>query len=197
MSGPHALSAHLDEASVRLTSGCRRYGIAAALTTADRRQEIEDALRGLLLPRGRPYLHHYDEPPRRRATIAETLAEVPLAGAIILAENTSDRGQERARARLMTELLPRLQHLEHVENVVIESRQAGDAHDVRVRDQLRRSHRITAALRIDHLSKQAGDPLVWLSDFIMGAYLAAHHHDEPGPWKTLTETHLIDVVCRE
>ena len=160
--------AHLDEASVRLAAGHRLYGIAAPLTIGERSDEIATSLRALLIPGGRSFLHHYDEPWKRKVVIAEALATIPLDAAIIFTRSTTDRGQERARSRLLTELLPRLQHSEGVERVVIESRQAGDAHDVRVRDHLRRSRQISATLRIDHIGKHGGDPLVWMPDFIMG-----------------------------
>lgn len=154
---------------------------------------ISAALLRLLVP-GRSFLHHYDEPERRRIAIAEAVAEVPLDGAIILTETTSDREQERARAQLLAELLPRLEHAESVDRVVIESRQVGDKHDRRTRDRLRQSRRITGTFRVDHVGKQAGDPMVWLPDFLIGSYLAAQHHDQAEPWKLLTEAHVIDVV---
>ncbi len=91
----------------------------------------------------------------------------------------------------MTELLPRLQHTECVEHVVLESLQGGDKHDRRVRARLRQSRRITAALRMDHIGKRGGDPLVWLPDILIGSYLAAQHHDQPKPWKIRTEAHVI------
>lgn len=193
---PHsALSAHLDEASVRLPAGGRIYGVAATLTTVEHHSTIADTLLRLLLP-DRSFLHHYDEPERRRIAIAEALAEMPLDGAIILTETTSDREQERARAQLLTELLPRLQHAEHVDHVVIESRQVGDKHDRRTRDRLRQSRRITGALRVNHVGKQGGDPLVWLPDFVIGSYLAAQYHAQLEPWKILTDAHVVDVVHR-
>ncbi len=77
---------------------------------------------------------------------------------------------------------------------MIESRQAGDAHDVRVRDHLRRSRKISATLRVDHIRKHGGDPLVWIPDFIIGAYIAAEHHQQREPWNILTDAHVIDIV---
>ncbi len=189
------LVAYLDEASVRLPTGGRIYGLAVALTVLEHQAEIAETLQQMLLP-GRSVLHHYDEPERRRIAIAEAVAEMPLAGAIILTETTSDREQERARAHLLTELLPRLQHAEQVEQVIIESRQVGDKHDRRTRERLRQSRRITSALRVDHIGKRGGDPLVWLPDILIGSYLAAQHHDQPAPWKILNAGHVIDVVHR-
>ena len=179
---------------MRLAAGQRLYGIAAALTVGERSGEIAARLRALLIPGGRPFLHHYDEPWKRKVVIAETLATIPLDAAIILARSTTDRGQERARSRLLTELLPRLQHSEDVERVVIESRQAGDAHDVRVRDHLRRSRQISATLRVEHIGKHGGDPLVWIPDFIIGSYIAAEHHQQREPWNILNDAHIIDVA---
>lgn len=195
MSPAAALCAHLDEASIRLPGGGRIYGIAATLTTGEHHPTIAAALRQQLLP-GRTFLHHYDEPERRRIALAKALADIPLDGAIILTETTSDREQERARIQLLAELLPRLQHAESVEHVVIESRQAGDKHDRRARDRLRQSRRITGALRMEHVGKQGGDPLVWIPDLVIGSYLAAAHHGQDEPWKILTEAHVVDVAHR-
>jgi hypothetical protein len=184
-------TAHIDEASVRLQDGSRLYGIAAVLTSTIDHHAIATALR-LLLPYGRPFLHHYDETPRRRVEIASTVAELPLTGVIIITEVTSDREQERARAHLFADLLPRLQHTEHVEHVVIESRRTGNRHDRRTRDRLRQSRRITADLRLDWAEKP-DDPLVWLPDSVIGCYFSAGHHGDRAPWKILDTAHLIDI----
>jgi hypothetical protein len=188
---PSACTGHIDEASVRLPSGHRIYGVAAVLTTAADHPGITAALTALV-DAGRPYLHHYDETPRRRVAIAEAVAELPLDGSIILTEITSDRQQERARAHLMASLLPRLQHGEQVEHVVIESRSTGDKHDRRTRDRLRQSHKITAALRLDWAAKSS-TPLVWLPDVVIGSYFSALYHEETQPWKILKSAHIIDV----
>jgi len=183
--------AHIDETGTRLPDGSRLYGLAAVLTDGADHALVAATVRGLLLP-GQRWLHHYDETRDRRIKIAESLAPLPLIGTIFMTTPTDRTRQEQARARLLVELLPHLQHTEHATRVVMESRQAGDRHDRRVRDRLRRSHRIDAAMPVDHRVKDA-DPCLWVADFIAGAYIAAHHHDDLEPWEILCAAHVIEV----
>ena len=183
--------AHIDETGTQLSDGRRLYALAAVLTDAADHAHVSAAMTGLLLPRQR-WLHHYDETHDRRLKIAEAVAPLPLIGTIFMITPTERSRQEQARAKLLVELLPHLQHTEQATRVVVESRQAGDRHDRRVRDRLRRSHRIDAAMPVDHKVKDA-DPILWVADFIAGAYIAAHHHDEHEPWEILCAAHVIEV----
>lgn len=183
--------AHIDETGTKLSEGRRLYALAAVLTNAADHPVVSTTMTGLLLPRQR-WLHHYDDTHDRRVKIAEALAPLPLIGTIFMITPTDQGSQERARAKLLVELLPHLQHTERATQVVMESRQAGDRHDRRVRDRLRRSHRIDAAMPVDHKVKDA-DPILWVADFIAGAYSAAHHHDEHEPWDILCTAHVIEV----
>jgi hypothetical protein len=90
-------------------------------------------------------------------------------------------------------LLPRLEHTERVVRVVIESRAGSDKWDRRTRDRLRSSHRISMALRGDHVRKHA-DARLWLADFLAGAYMGAALRDEAEPWAILDTAHAIEVV---
>ncbi|MBM7770349.1 hypothetical protein JOD54_000553 [Actinokineospora baliensis] len=183
--------AYVDETSAKTGAGTRLYGLAAVLTQAQHHPVIEAELTNALPP-GRGYLHHYDEPPDRRAAIAKIIANLPLDGAILLAEVSSSQQQERARTRLLAHLLPRLQHQEGVERVYLESRSGADRHDRRTRERLRSSRRISTDFRVDHVGKSA-TPLVWLPDFVAGAYIAAMFHGEAEPWDILTTSHVVDV----
>lgn len=121
-SGPSGtLTAYVDEAGSRLADGQWTYALGAVLLSSDQHGASVAQLRSLLLP-ARPFLRHYDETPARRATIAGVLAQLPLHGAIVVTTVTDNTFQERARARLLTYLLPRLEHMEHVGRVVLESR---------------------------------------------------------------------------
>lgn len=137
-------------------------------------------------------LHYRTERLERRVAVAEALARIPLHGAILLTTSSSNTGQEQARTRLLCNLLPRLEHVEGVHQVVLESRAGGDRHDRRTRDRLRRSHQVTAKLRIDHAGKAL--PLLWPADWIASAYVAAHHHDEREPWDIMNSAHLIEIT---
>ncbi len=75
--------------------------MGAVLLSADQHGASVAQLRSLLLP-ARPFLHHYDETPARRTTIAGVLTQLPLHGAIVVTTVTATTRQERARARLLT-----------------------------------------------------------------------------------------------
>ncbi|MCS7482366.1 hypothetical protein ACFFQW_20185 [Umezawaea endophytica] len=184
--------AHVDETSVHLGNNISMYGIAAVLTCTDTHPIIADALTSTLLPT-RTYLHHYDETSDRRLMIAKIISELPLDGALIVMETTTAQRQERARTRLLSQLLPRLQHEQHVRHVVLESRSGSDRHDRRTLDRLRRSRVVSAELRMDHV-KKGESALVWLPDFVAGAYFAARYHDQPEPWELITTAHAVDVL---
>jgi hypothetical protein len=185
----HAV-AHVDEAGARLSSGRRLYVVAAVLTSDGSHPDVVAALTAMQeaeLP-----LHYRTERFERRVAVAKTLAGIPLHGAILLTTVSGNTGQEQARARLLCNLLPQLEHVEGVHQVVLESRGGGDRHDRRTRDRLRRSHRITAELRIDHAGKAL--PLLWPADWVASAYVAAHVHDEREPWEIINGAHLIEIV---
>jgi hypothetical protein len=183
--------AHLDETSVHLGNHVSMYAIAAVLTCTEAHPVIIDALESALLPT-RGYLHHYDETDDRRLLIAKIIADLPLDGALIVMETTTAKQQERARRRLLTRLLPRLQHEERVRQVVLESRSGSDKHDRRTLDRLRQSRAISAELRMDHVEKKAS-ALVWLPDFVAGAYVAAEYHGRPEPWESISAAHAVEI----
>ncbi|WP_052372008.1 hypothetical protein [Amycolatopsis taiwanensis] len=185
------ITAYIDEAGARLADGRRLYVLAAVLSSPAEQPKLVDALAALQLDPDEP-LHFRTERPGRRLLIAEAIANASLYGAILLTTSTSNTGQEAARRALLCELLPRLEHVEHAHRVVIESRSGGDRHDRRTCDRLRQSRQITAALRIDHGPKSL--PLLWPADWLASAYVAAHHHDDRGPWKIISDAHVVDVT---
>jgi hypothetical protein len=184
--------AHIDEGGGPLPSG-RMYGMAAALSTSADETALRAGLRATLLPT-QDHLHHREEGTKRRIEVATAIAELEFAGAVVVTRTTTNTQQEAARARLLTWLLPHLQHVEHVDQVVIESRHTNDKHDLRTGTRLRHSHRIFPEMRILHVRKR-GDERLWLADFLVGSYLAALIHNEPEPWQILTEAHVIDVMA--
>jgi hypothetical protein len=166
--------------------------LTSVLTSSVDHAEIAAQLNALLLP-SRAFLHHYDETAERRVKIANTIAALPIHGAIVVTTVDAHTGQERARAKLMRWLLPHLQYVEHVDEVVMETRSGGDRHDRRTVDRLRRSRRITNQIRINH-GRKTDEPLTWIADFVMGAYVAWGHHSEPGPWNVINTAHTIMVT---
>jgi hypothetical protein len=141
-------------------------------------------------------LHYYEETPARRVAIAKAIAALPLTGAIVvtrMSASTAGHLQERARVRLLSELLPRLEHTERVSRVVIESRAGADKYDRRTRDRLRRSKHLAGGLYVDHLTKRA-DRRLWLADFVAGAYIGAELYAEAEPWEVIGAAHMIEVI---
>jgi hypothetical protein len=186
-------AAHIDESGAYLSSDPDRrlYVICAVLTTSTVSSPIQETLRGLLLP-PKPYLRHYDETLDRRLKIVECLSGLPLDGAIVTSTTCASAGQENARRRLLSALLPRLQHEEDIARVIVESRGGSDSLDRRTVGRLRQSRHLTKALRVDHVPK-TGDPLLWIPDFVAGCWIGAQYHSETGPWRILNEAHVIDV----
>jgi hypothetical protein len=185
--------AHVDEAGARLADGRQQYTLAAVLTSPADRPGIVKLLSDLQV--GEAPLHHHAERPERRVLIVEALTEAPLHGSILIATSCAASAQERARARLLSVLLPTLEHVENVQRVTIESRAGGDRHDRRTRDRLRRSHQITSALRVDHAGKS--EPMLWIADFIVSAYVAANHRDQRKAWEIISGAHCVDVTVVE
>jgi hypothetical protein len=189
------LIAHVDETTPVLPDGTLLYGLAAVLTAVSDESAITAELGGLLLPH-QAYLHYYDETPTRRVAIAKAIAALPLTGAIVVTKVTASAAgqlQERARVRLLSELLPRLEHTERVSRIVIESRAGADKYDRRTRDRLRRSQHLTGGLHVDHLTKRA-DCRLWLADFVVGAYIGAELYAEAEPWDVIGAAHMIEVI---
>jgi hypothetical protein len=186
-----ALLAHIDEGGAPLPDGNRMYGITAVISEGEEQASLCQALRDALLP-GQRYLHHRHEKPRRRLEIARAVAELPFSGALVVVRSTAANEQERARTCLLSWLLPHLRHVEHVREVVIESRHGSDIHDRRTARRLVRSRKITEDLRIRHVSK-LGDERLWLADFIMGAYGDATLHGRPEAWEIISKSHCIEV----
>jgi hypothetical protein len=182
--------AHVDEAGAKLPGDRRLYVLAAVLTSLCDHPSIKAQLTALRL--GDRFLHYYDELPERRLLIAKVISQLPLHGGIVLITSSGNTGQEHARCRLMTQLLPRLEHVEQASEVIIESRAGGDRHDRRTRDRLRRSRKISAGLRVDHAGKT--EPMLWLADFVASAYVGARYHGDMEPWDILNGSHTIDVI---
>lgn len=181
--GRWVLLAHVDETSAPLGNGARICALAAVLTQDADQVAITGELSRLLLPQ-RPFLHHYDETSERRAKLAERISSLPLTGALVVARTASDTSQEAARRKLLSWLLPHLEHVELVDQVVIESRGGSDRLDRRTRDRLRRSRRITTSLRVDHTRKH-DEPRLWLADFVAGSWASATYRSEGGTWSIL------------
>jgi hypothetical protein len=165
--------------------------MGAVLSTGDQEAVLKKALREALLP-GEDHLHWREEQPGRRLELARLLSGCELIGAIVVARITDNRKQESARRTILDQLLPLLQRQEATDQVVIESRHQGDAHDRRTVNRLRQTRTITSHMHIDYLRKRE-DERLWIADALVGAFVGARVHQEDGPWALLDAAHYIDV----
>ncbi len=183
--------AHIDEGSIPLLDGSMLCALAAVVTEVTTAEVTRRQLRRLLRP-GDTHLHHYDLPGKRRLEVAEALACIDISGAVVVTRVSGRKGQEAARRAAMSWLLPRLEHIEGVDLVIIESRHVSDKHDLRTRDRLRRSRALTGELLIEHRRKRE-DELLWIADFVVGSYLATRVRGEAAPWDALISAHVVEV----
>lgn len=166
--------------------------MGAVLSTGEQEAVLKKVLREALLP-GEDHLHWREEQPGRRLELARLISGCELIGAIVVARGvTANRKQESARRAIMTYLLPVLQHQEATDQVVIESRHQGDAHDKRTVNRLRQNRTITGRMHIDYLRKRE-DERLWIADALVGAFVGARIHQEEEPWAILGAAHCIEV----
>lgn len=184
--------AHLDESSAIQPDGQRLYVVAAALSTDEHETGLKARMHAALQP-GQTYLHWNDDRElQRRCELARLLAGCAFSGALLIARLTSDKQQEHARKKILSALLPQLQWAEATNQVVLESRHQGDAHDRKTIERLRRGQAITAGMRIDHVRKRE-DQRLWIADALVSCYVAARVHGEAEPWEIVNAGQLIEV----
>jgi hypothetical protein len=185
--------AHIDESGGRLPNGRRLYGMAAVTEETDH-PLLRKRMRALLLPH-QTHLHQHDESFERRMQIVREMADLPFTGAIVVTTDITAAEAEHARRLILGWLMPRLQHTERVDQVVVESRGGGDKHDRRTRDRLIKSRTISSEMRVKHLPK-LGDELLWLADFLVSTYTTAVVHGQTEQWDVLEAAHVIEVVTQ-
>lgn len=170
------------------------YILAAAIAPSDPAQleACRDRLRALVR-RARNRLHWNSEEEGDLIGISKTIGSMPLTSIVVTATHMDRRKQERARRKCLQQLLYRLS-ADRVEQVWLESRDAiGNQRDLAMVANLRSTHALDDALRVDHL-KPLEEPLLWLPDSVAGAVAAAH---DGRPWYRAPMAHMIDELILE
>ncbi|GAA5102670.1 hypothetical protein GCM10025762_02400 [Haloechinothrix salitolerans] len=181
-----------DESSRPNKQGLWLYAMAFPMVRADRAATVREDLH-TLRPVGTDFLHFYDLPQKTRLSVARDAGQLDWEAALVVVQLTHPRGQERSRRRILANALPKLGHVEHVTTVLLESRARSDKHDRRTIDRLRGSLSIADALTVEHVDKTA-EPLCWLADLIVGAFVANEAGGDPDPWHALDEARPLEVT---
>lgn len=181
-----------DESSGPYPDGRWLYAMAFPIVRVDRADEVRAGLRAAV--RGvSGVLHHYDLTSKRRLDVVRRVIELPWEAAMVACQVTSQRRQERARARILANVLPRLEVIEKVAGVVLESRARSDWHDIRTMTRLLGSRMISPNFRVGHVDKDA-DELAWLADLVVGTFVAAERRGITEPWSVLEAARPIEVT---
>lgn len=181
-----------DESAGPYPDGRWLYAMAFPIVRAENVDEVRRGLRSARVV-ARGAVHFYDLPQKRRLDVVRLVAELPWEAALVVCQLTVRTRQERARARILANALPRLQVLEGVTAVRLESRARGDRHDVRTRARLRGSRSLGDALQLEHVAKDR-DELLWLADLVVGAFGAHERRGFSEPWELFDEARPIEVT---
>lgn len=166
------------------------YIMAAPIAEAGDCAELTEAMRTLLLPEQKK-VHWRAESRRRRDTIVDVIAELPLEGVVVVRQGPKDDSDERRRRKVLERFLPTLDQLGCVE-LTLESRGTRlDGRDRVMLDALR-TRREVSGLRLDHATGPS-DPVLWIADAICGAIVADRTGDPR--WRIRLEQKLtLDVI---
>lgn len=181
-----------DESSGPYPDGGWLYAMAFPIVRVDRADEVRAGLRHAVAGLA-GVLHYYDLTAKRRLEVVRAVADLPWEAALVVCQMTSNHRQERARSRILTNALPRLERIEKVTGLVLESRARSDRHDRRTRARLLGSRMITPSFQVRHVDKHE-DELAWLADLVVGAFTAAERRGITEPWDLLEEVRPIEVT---
>lgn len=169
-SGPRA---YVDESS-SISGATQEYLLCGTVVNSDEEYELRSALRELLLP-GQTKFHWTKEKRARRHLIIDVISRSATLHFVVSHTDEARRNDERYRRKCLERLYRTLEH-ESVENLVLESRST--------RQNLRDRQHIIALqtsgdvprIRILHVPGRV-EPLLWISDAILGAINAARLGD--------------------
>lgn len=181
-----------DESSGPYPDGRWLYAMAFPIVRWDLADEVRLGLRAAQRE-ARGVLHFYELPLKRRIEVARHVSSLPWEAALVVCQLTSRTRQERARARILTNALPRLERQEDVATVILESRAHADRRDIRTRDRLRGSRSIRDHFKVEHVGKH-GDELVWLADLLVGAFMASERRGLHEPWDLIDSARPIEIT---
>lgn len=126
-----------------------------------------------LVAKGQQRLHWTHEPEPQRRKIVAAIASCDMAHLVVVGVETTTRvKEERARAKCMSQLLPRLEEI-GVSQVWLESRTHSlNQRDMRLIDRLRGQKQISRGIRVD-IELPSAEPMLWVPDAVAGAVAAA------------------------
>ncbi len=178
------------ESQFRLDPGA--YVLATALVASPADLDVIRLGMQSLRPPGAKKVHWKDDDSRRHRLVVELMLDLPFAALVVVRVGTVTDRHERRRRKCLEELLPRLGDA-GCEELTLESRgQADDRKDRDMHNYLRRAHRLTTPLHLNHLPGPA-EPALWAADALCGA-VASARCGEPEHLKRLEARIAIEVV---
>lgn len=162
------LTAWADESGSRPELDPGAYLLGAALCDEAEVDAIRTTMESLRI--GESKLHWHGSSDERRAEFVKAVAELPVAGFVVVHvdQGASDRRQRR---KCMEFLLPHLAHMP-CSTITFESRGQLDASDRDTMQMLRARRAIEATVRIEHAIGRS-EPALWAADIVCGAVVQA------------------------
>ncbi|WP_276022015.1 hypothetical protein [Mycobacterium barrassiae] len=141
------------------------YMLGATLCDEDDVPELRKMMEALRMI-GEKKLHWHGSSDERRHELVQTVAQLPVAGFVVV-HVEQDASDKRHRRKCLEFLLPHLAEMP-CSTITFESRHTLDASDLHTLQLLRSGRAITPTLRIDHAVGRV-EPALWASDIVCGA----------------------------
>jgi hypothetical protein len=159
------LTAWADESGSRPDLDPGTYLLAAALCEEDDLAELRKAMENQRI--GEAKLHWHGSSDDRRADLIAAVAELPVAGFVVVHVD-GDADDRRHRRKCMEYLLPHLAHMP-CSTITFESRgRQLDESDLATMQLLRSRRAVESTLRVDHAVGLI-EPALWAADIVCGA----------------------------
>lgn len=164
---PRTTVAFIDESQSNSALDPHTYMLAAAVCDGLTLAEARETVAALRL-NGQRKLHWRDEGDKRRHTIAEAIATMPLQHLVVVRDGQPAEKAERRRRLCLERMLYELEQL-GVGTATFESRgPKDDKRDRDMLDALRAKKVVSPNLRIEHVRGQH-EALLWVADAVCGA----------------------------
>lgn len=163
------LTAWADESGSRPDLDPGTYLLAAALCDEDDVALLRKSMENLRI--GEAKLHWHGSSDERRGTLVNALAELPVAGFVVVHVD-GVAGDRRHRRKCMEFLLPHLADMP-CSTITFESRgRQLDESDLATMQLLRSRRAVESTLRVDHAVGRV-EPALWAADIVCGAVVQA------------------------
>lgn len=165
------------------------YLISAALCDEDDVPALRKAMNGMRLPREKK-VHWHASSADRRSELIDAVAELPVAGFVVV-HTQADASDRRQRRKRLEYLLPNLAEMQ-CDAVTFESRGGQDSSDIDLLQKLRARRAIDSGLRIGHAVGPV-EPALWAADIVCGAVVQSRvgNHDYLDALADAVDIHLI------